>query len=517
GAATCHCADTAARAGGAHDQDLLGQIIVYGDKVTYEDIELDAGVTYGIVETYAEVAEALFPPGETKVSVINGETVYGYDTRDESGSMGEVTGSPEDFFENEYFASVDVAAPTPEGPELTRDPFDQLGEVEVRGQVKNAGAGNQLLTQGEPSSPGIPGALGFWRFNGATDGTFDDRRGGPEAKAYTLYENQALLRTDGGAAGPSAPSGRALTFNGKDEFAFIEHDRAYNVSQGTIAMWVRPDDLSGKGIFVSKDASGSGDGGHFRLGHDDAGLFLRFSPGDGKGNKSWSTGPILEEGEWTHVAVNFTENGVVVFLDGKRVPNNLWRNEEGDGPRPGQYKEAYMLGNDEPWLLGADSFATKINGTANIFAADSQKLKNAFDGAIADFGIWGGNEFTDALTGNELSALVRNGPGTALTNPAGEAPMRAGDDAFAGGGGNDTLRGEAGDDTLRGGGGNDSVEGGYGDDALYGGAGGDTLDGGRGSDLLMGGDGHDLLRSTSDAGEQRAGQLVLGEPSRPFP
>ncbi|MEM8752415.1 MAG: LamG-like jellyroll fold domain-containing protein, partial [Pseudomonadota bacterium] len=79
------------------------------------------------------------------------------------------------------------------------------------------------------------------------------------------------------------------------------------------------------------------------------------------------------------------------------------------------------------------------------------------------------------------------------------------------------LRGEAGDDTLRGGGGNDSVEGGYGDDALYGGAGGDTLDGGRGSDLLMGGDGHDLLRSTSDAGEQRAGQLVLGEPSRPFP
>ncbi|MEM8753814.1 MAG: hypothetical protein AAGF90_12625, partial [Pseudomonadota bacterium] len=192
GAATCHCADTAARAGGAHDQDLLGQIIVYGDKVTYEDIELDAGVTYGIVETYAEVAEALFPPGETKVSVVNGETVYGYDTRDESGSMGEVTGSPEDFFENEYFASVDVAAPTPEGPELTRDPFDQLGEVEVRGQVKNAGAGGQLLEQGEPSSPGIPGALGFWRFNGATDGTFEDRRGGPDAKAYTLYENQAL-------------------------------------------------------------------------------------------------------------------------------------------------------------------------------------------------------------------------------------------------------------------------------------------------------------------------------------
>ena len=41
--------------------------------------------------------------------------------------------------------------------------------------------------------------------------------------------------------------------------------------------------------------------------------------------------------------------------------------------------------------------------------------------------------------------------------------------------------------------------------------------GGRGSDLLAGGDGDDLLISRSDSGEQRIGQLVLGNPTRPDP
>ena len=68
--------------GGAHDDDLLGFVIVHGDRVEQGDIVTDAGVTYGIVENYAEVAEALFPEGETKVTTINGEVVYGYDTRE---------------------------------------------------------------------------------------------------------------------------------------------------------------------------------------------------------------------------------------------------------------------------------------------------------------------------------------------------------------------------------------------------------------------------------------------------
>ena len=43
------------------------------------------------------------------------------------------------------------------------------------------------------------------------------------------------------------------------------------------------------------------------------------------------------------------------------------------------------------------------------------------------------------------------------------------------------------------------------------------LEGGRGSDLLLGGDGDDLLVSRSDAGEQRIGQLAIGQPTREDP
>ncbi|MBT8414544.1 MAG: hypothetical protein KJO30_09470, partial [Boseongicola sp.] len=107
------------------------------------------------------------------------------------------------------------------------------------------------------------------------------------------------------------------------------------------------------------------------------------------------------------------------------------------------------------------------------------------------------------------------GPGAALTNPSGPAPMAAGDDMISGLGGNDTIDGGAGDDTLDGGSGNDDIEGGYGDDHLIGGSGNDTLNGGRGNDLLEGGSGDDVLISGGDAGEQRAGQLVLDDPSRP--
>ena len=37
--------------GGAHTQDLIGQIIVHGDAVEAEDIVTDAGVFFGIVDT----------------------------------------------------------------------------------------------------------------------------------------------------------------------------------------------------------------------------------------------------------------------------------------------------------------------------------------------------------------------------------------------------------------------------------------------------------------------------------
>jgi Ca2+-binding RTX toxin-like protein len=517
--------------GGAHDMDLIGQVIVHGDLVNKEDIKTDANVTYGIVENYADVAEALFPQGEEKVTVIDGVEVKGYDTRspgsepmDHHGfstdNLGGVTGNPAGAFDNDNFDESMLApgANGAEAPAETRYPFDQLGTVEATGSTITGNGSANTLGQADASAPaGLPGALGFWSFANGTDGAYDDLRGeGGAVKAYTLYENQALLNTGASTEGPDGTPGSALYFNGEDSFAFLEHDASMSFTQGTVALWVRPDDLGEKSMFVTKDHSGALDGGHFRLGHtNEGGLFLRMAEGDGGQNHAWETGPRLTEGAWTHLAVSFTENGVTVYVNGDPVPNTAWNAVEGDVSRPGNYTEAYLLQNEEPWVFGADTFRAELNDTAQEFATDAEDLRNEFEGAIADFGVWGGFTPGDALSRAEIQDLMQNGPGAALSNPSGAQAMIAADDVIYGMAGNDRIDGEAGDDVLDGGDGNDTILGGYGDDRLIGGMGNDSLDGGRGSDLLEGGDGDDTLLSRSDTGEQRAGQLVLGEPSRP--
>lgn len=518
--------------GGAHDRDLIGQVIVHGDLVDVEDIQTDDGVTYGVVEGYEDIATALAPPGEEKLTEIDGETIKGYDTREPAtmemdgahggpgtNVLGAITGNPAVAFDNDNFTE-DMLAPGAgdEEPMVeTRAPFDQLGFVEAASQTLTGDSGNNNMAQGEMAEPaGMPGALGFWSLGDGVDGAYADGRddGGADVKAYTLYENAAMLNTDATTDGPRDGS-TALYFNGEDSFAFLEHEDEMSFTQGTVAMWVRPDDLGEKSMFVTKDHSGPEEGSHFRLGHtDDGGLFLRAAD-PYKTNHAWETGPLLTEGEWQHIAVNFTEDGITVYLDGQPVPDNAWTAVEGNDPTPGSQGENMLLQNEEPWVFGADQFRAELNDTAQEFATDNEDLRNEFEGGIAEFGVWGGFSNDDVLSQAQINDLIQNGPGEALTNPSGQQPMLAADDEMYGLAGNDTMDGMAGDDTLYGGSGNDSVQGGYGDDHVLGGSGNDTLDGGRGNDLLEGGSGDDVLLSRADTGEQRAGQLVLDDPSRP--
>ena len=407
--------------GGAHDDDLIGQIIVHGDRVEEDDVITDTNVTYGVFETIYDVAEALFPIGATKVAEIGGEPVFGYDTRDEDGNLGAVTGAPEDNFDNPYLDSVETADPTT-GVEIeeTRYPFEQLPEVAVPGRVAQGGSADDLITQFETSDPaGLPGALAFYTLADGIDGAYEDARGGPTAKAFSLYENQSLLRTDGAVVGPNGEVNGALRFNGEDEFAYIQNDKSLAITQGTIAIWVRPDDLSDHSVFLSKDQKNSGDGGHFKLGHnEDGGLILRFAPGDGGHNRTWETkSPVLAEGAWAHVGVNFDAQGVKVFVDGKGIAGSKWTAIEGDDPSPANYLEACILQNEEPWVLGASQTRTQDNDTAQVFGLDRQKLDDAFQGALAGFGVWGGDEADDVLTKGEINQLINKRPRRGVDQP----------------------------------------------------------------------------------------------------
>ncbi|MEO1238412.1 MAG: LamG-like jellyroll fold domain-containing protein [Pseudomonadota bacterium] len=528
--------------GGAHTMDLISQIIVHGDRVEKDDIQTDDMVTYGIVESYDQVAEAIFPQGELKETVVDGVTYRGYDTRmpmENMGNMdmatmmqmgnglgtmmaGPVTGDPMGAFENANFSESMLAAGSDgdeEGYVETRAPFDQLGTVDVAGVNETGNGGNNTMGPDAPSYDGLPGALGFWSFGSGEDGAYgdDSAANGNDIKAYTLYQNQAIIRTDGTVDGPPNGSGEALYFDGEDDFAFMDHDPSMSVTQGTIAFWARPDNLSDNATFVSKDHTGTVDGGHIRIGHtNDGELLLRLAPGDGSGNKTWTTKTaVFEEGEWAHIAVSYSQSGVVVTIDGDPIRANQWDAVEGDVANPNGYTEYFPMQNEEPWVFGADSYRADLNDTAQEFALDDEDLQRPFEGALADFGVWGGFTPDDALDVGQINDLMDNGPGAALTNPSGQQPMLAGDDTFDGLGGSDQIDGGAGDDDIEGGNGNDSLYGNYGDDHLKGENGNDTLDGGRGSDLLEGGAGNDVLYSRSDAGLPKAGQLVLDDPSRP--
>ena len=403
----------------------------------------------------------------------------------------------------------------------SRAPFDQLGVQPGTDDTLVGTSGNDFLEGDVVVAPdGLPGAISFWSFDNGVNGVFADLRGGNEATIYRKDGNQAVVATDTPTrAGPDGQPDSALVFDGETTFGFIENSTDYEVSQGTIALWIQPDDIDDDSIILSKDERKDGDGGHFRLGiEDDGRLFIRFANGDG-GNKAWeSASTYFEEGEWTHVALTFSaEGGIQVYVDGVQVPDFAWRRLEGNEDQPNLQSEAWLLNNEEPWFLGVDTSGVEQNDNPDIFAASENRLDDAFEGAIADFGFWGSMDDSAVLSPEQVFDLFENGPGAALTNRSGPQPFLAGNDLLQGLDGRDTLDGGFGDDTLQGGTGSDSLLGDYGDDVLEGGEGNDILDGGRGSDVLIGGAGDDLLISRSDAGGQRIGQLALGTPTRPDP
>lgn len=387
--------------GGAHDEDLMGIVVVHGDRLEAGDIQTDANVTYGIVETNSEadLDEALTPDGETKVTEIDGEMVYGYDTRDENGGLGPVTGSPEDFNDNPWLAEASA---------LFADP----------------GEGEEPIADGEaPAQAG--GLKGYWSFENGADGSYGGAGTDGTIKAYTLYENQARLRTDGAAEGPDGSPDGSLSFDGDDDFAYLAHDPSFEVANGTIAVSVKPDDLDGKGAIVTKDSLTTLDGGHVRLVRDGDKLHIRVAPADGGANEEWVTNaPVFEAGAWTHLAMSFNDEGVVVYADGEAIPDDGWRNVEGGAQTPGSFGGAGLENNEEAWIFGADTRRTELNDTAAEFATDAEDLESAFSGQIADFAVYGGPDAGDALDAEAVARLAAEGSdAVAAPDPAPEEPV----------------------------------------------------------------------------------------------
>ncbi|MDJ0894329.1 MAG: Ig-like domain-containing protein [Alphaproteobacteria bacterium] len=446
--------------GGAHDDDYLGTIVVFGDEVTEDDIEIKANSTYGVAETIQEFnAEYL--------------TLTGTIDEDPESVVSTNAAALEDF----------VAAQRPNFEDS--DQPEDRAVLESDQTINGTGASETIIVENEvPLENGVI-PINYWTFGGGdgVSNVFAEANGrGPSALYYKTEGNDDAIvpQVVTTVASPLGSASGLLFDEDADTFAVIQHDEAYELGEGTVALWVQPTDLGGKQIFISKDNRNTDDGGHFRIGAQGDQLFLRVAPGNGDSNVEYVTnvaGGVFDEGEWAHVAMTFGPDGVTVFVNGEALPDGAYQKVSGNGPaNPGDYAGYFNFGNENPIVLGADTAYVANGGTPFEISDDA---RNHFEGAIDGVGIYA-NQLTEA----EIDDLISNGPD--LTSPLPERTVLMGDD------------------TIDGAGGNDVIYGGYGDDKLMGGEGNDTLDGGWGQDFLQGGAGNDVLLTRSDAGEPAA-------------
>lgn len=487
--------------GGAHDDDFLGQVIVHGDLVTEEDISIKAKETYGVVETIHELTEAVYPDGVKDNDVQSTQS------------------------ENPYLAPLDTRD-ADDAPNSSLEEQIYSSYLEKGADRNLVGQGGDDLLEGDiraPSSSSLDSPLSFWSLSSSNNGVFEDPRGTSNAMFYIQDNGEATLRDGLGEIIPMpGPNGGQATMFGVTEksFAYVAHSENYEVLNGTVSAWFNPTSLSGRRTIISKDESSADGGGHFYLAIVEEGLLkVRFAEGEGKNdsgyNHEWvSNGPLVSLGQWQHIAATFGADGVTVYLDGQALDDAAFTKIAGAGLEDSEvsnnlsdFHGSYLIGNDKPFIIGANSYSSKETDTAEAIGVD-ECLKDFFEGGIADVGFWGGDTPADALNALQIAELYTNGLGDVINAPAAqEAILTYSDDTLSGEGGNDLLDGGAGDDVLNGGTGDDTLLGGYGDDVLNGNQDNDILEGGHGSDVLRGNEGNDIIISRSDDREPEIAQF----------
>lgn len=179
------------------------------------------------------------------------------------------------------------------------------------------------------------GAIAHWSFEKVAGDTTADDSG-----------NRFLARASGNVTfPPEGVVGRCAKFDGKSELT-VSHRRLLQLSEFTIAAWIRPDSVDGRSGIVAKRTRNVA--APFVLTIQDG--CLGFEGCDESG-QHWSfnmvSPKVLEAGKWQHVAATAREGqGVVLHLNGKQIASkannhqfwqnddNLWIGRDAWGGRP---------------------------------------------------------------------------------------------------------------------------------------------------------------------------------------
>ncbi len=481
--------------GGAHADDRLGTLTVYGDLVKMSDIEHDAGPAYGIIHTIDDLQEAIRP---VSVSADTGPIAPPSDLPDAEDLN--IPGLPDAAFAvaGSHTFSGDDRAPLifahddrfdlVQGTIAFNFEIDTLVDHQVlfSKDAKGYGAGGHMTAyldaagdvivrlQDQDESFYLKAQIGLqtgtsydFALSFGEDGaelTINGNRVAYDADlVFDLETNTEALIV--GASGWSNTPGTT--------------DRIHSHFNGTISEFVIFDEpLTAQQM---RDA-GFGAGTPGTLGSSDdvlmgtvAAEVLDGGAGQDQVDYEAAQAGVLADLGYAQFGTGAAAGDTYVSIEGLAGTEfddnlrgdsgaNVLEGRAGDDMLIGRGGDDTLLGGEDDDVLNGGEGRDALHGDEGRDRAD---YMHATAGVIADLG------FAHVGTGEAAGDSYRS------------------IEDLAGSNANDGLRGDAGDNVIWGRNGNDVIVARGGDDTLYGGDGNDVLNGGLGGDLLVGGAGRD--------------------------
>ena len=225
-----------------------------------------------------------------------------------------------------------------------------------------------ITIQCDVSTPNLAcGLLGYWRFE---EPVYFGRKHG--VMDYSLAGHNATP-INGVQHTTTGKLGRALAFNGTDEYITTDDQALEALQSGSIATWVKTTNSTSQ-VLMQR-----GSGTQPQLAIDGSG-HISFSLDTGSTTHTLLSDPGYNDGNWHHIVASWGTSGMQLFVDDSQVANNgytgTWQASPG------------------AWYIGAASA-----GQSGLFK-----------GALDEASIW-----NRQLTSNEVASLYNAGKGQIIS------------------------------------------------------------------------------------------------------
>ena len=203
---------------------------------------------------------------------------------------------------------------------------------------------------------------------------------------------------NGAGSTSSGKFGDGISLDGSNDYIEVAHDPSNKPVNGTLSVWINPDD-SFTGSIASSDSLGFDDGGHFHLYTSGGGLNVRVQDSNESVNISGGSG-ISGSSGYHHVAVTWDDTTVTIYLDGTAVATETL---------PSGF-DGVLVGNENPWTFGA----------SQTFSGDDNAnfVTTHFDGKLDDIAI-----FDSALSATDIATLAADTPVSGFTATSGGSTL----------------------------------------------------------------------------------------------